>query len=137
MLLVSRPGLVKENAVLVFHHYDIHFPLLSWCKIPNPFREYNNVLAFTFPFHIFMPLAHPSSRISTRSCPELYPLIRAPRRSLVLGRERILIPRFIRSPSTIAAHGVAHPLQLGRVDRDFSLHWAWDPKAFFKPLCYF
>ena len=31
MLLVSRSGLVEENAVEIFHHYGVH--LSSWCRV--------------------------------------------------------------------------------------------------------
>ena len=68
----------------------------------NPFRENNNVVVFPIPFHIVMPLANlllirlqgefPILRI--RSYPDLYTLIRPPRRSLALCRVRILIPGF-------------------------------------------
>ena len=58
--------------------------------------------------------------LRTRSCPDLYPLIRPPRRSLALGRGRILIPGFIRSPPTLAVCEVAHSLPLGGADRVFA-----------------
>ena len=55
-LLVSRSGLVEEDAVEVFRYYGFHFPLLSCCTISSPFRENNNVVVFPFLFHIFLPL---------------------------------------------------------------------------------
>ena len=82
---------------------------------------------FPFPFHISMPLANlwlirlqglfPFLR--TRSCPDLYPLIRPPRRPLAFSRERIHIPEFIRSPPTLALYDFAHSLPLGGVGSVF------------------
>ena len=54
LLLVSRSGLVEEDAVEVFHYYGFH---VSSSFIESPFMENNNVVLFPFPFHIFMPLA--------------------------------------------------------------------------------
>ena len=87
------------------------------------FRENNNVVVFPIPFHIFMPLANlwlirlrgQFSILRTRSCPDLYPLIRPPKRPLALGRGRILIPGFVRSPPTLAVQDVAHSLPRGGV----------------------
>ena len=53
VLLVSRSGLVEEDAVEVFHYHGF-----SWCTISSLFRENNNVVVFQFPFHIFMPLVN-------------------------------------------------------------------------------
>ena len=99
--------------------------LLSWCEISNHFKENNNLVVFPFPFHIFMPLTNlwfirlqgycPILR--TRSSLDLYPLIRPPKRRLALGRGRILIPGFIRSPPTLAVYDVAHSLPLGGAGR--------------------
>ena len=61
------------------------------------------------------------------SCPELYPLIRLPEKPLALGRGRIVIPGFIRSPPTIAVYDISHSLPGGR---GFPIHWGWDPTAF-------
>ena len=93
----------------------------------SPFRENNNVVVFPILFHIFMPLANlwlirlqgqfPILRII--SYPDLYPLNRPPKRSLALGRGRILIPGFIWPPPMLAANDVAHCLPLGGVGRGF------------------
>ena len=93
----------------------------------SPFRENNNVVVFPILFHIFMPLANlwlirlqgqfPILRII--SYPDLYPLNRPPKRSLALGRGRILIPGFICPPPKFAANDVAHCLPLGGVGRGF------------------
>jgi hypothetical protein len=93
----------------------------------SPFRENNNVIVFPISFHIFMPLAnlwliHLQGQfpiLRTRSCPDLYPLIHPPKRPLTLGRERILIPGFIRSPPTLAVYDVARSLPRGGVGRGF------------------
>ena len=53
------------------------------------------------------------------SCPNLYPFIRPPINPLALGRGRILIPGFIRSPPKLAVYDVPHSLLLGGVDMDF------------------
>jgi len=58
MLLLSRSGLVQENAVEVFHHYGVNLSSSFLCKISSPFMENNNVVVFRFPLHIFMPLAN-------------------------------------------------------------------------------
>ena len=102
-------------------------PLLSSCKIPSPFRKNNNVTVFLFLLHIFMPLANlwffrlqwKFPNLSTLCFPDFYPLIHPPR-SLALGRGRILIPGFIRSPM-LAVYSVSHSLSLPLtgVDRDF------------------
>ena len=49
----------------------------------------------------------------------LYTLIRSSRRLMELGRGRILIPGFIRSPPTLAVYAVARSLPLGGVGRGF------------------
>ena len=92
------------------------------------FRENNNVVVFPIPFQIFMPLANwwlirlqgQFPVLNTRSCPDLYPLIRPPGRPLALGRGRILIPGFIRFPPMLFICYVAHSLPLGSVGRDFT-----------------
>jgi hypothetical protein len=56
MLLVSRSGLVEEDAVEVTMVFIC--PLLSSCKMSSIFRENNNVVVFPFPLHMFMPLAN-------------------------------------------------------------------------------
>ena len=38
MLLVSRSGLLEEDAVEVFHHYDFHLSSSFLCKILSYFR---------------------------------------------------------------------------------------------------
>ena len=58
------------------------------------------------------------SFLRTRSCTDLYPLIQSPRSPLALVRGRILIPRFIPSPSTLAVCDVARSFLLG-VGEDF------------------
>ena len=83
-LIVSRFGLVEENAVEVFHHYGVHLLSFSLCKISSHFRKISNVVVSPFLFHIFMPLVNlwfirlqgyfPILR--TRNSPDLYPLIR-------------------------------------------------------------
>ena len=78
----------------------------------------NNVTVFQCPFHIFMSFANlwlirlqgQFPILGTRSFPDLYPLIRPP---LAFGRERILIPGFIRSPPTLAVYDIVHSLPLG------------------------
>ena len=57
MLLVSRSGLVEEDAVEVFYHYGVHLSSSFLMYNFKSFRENNNVVVFPFPFHIFMPLA--------------------------------------------------------------------------------
>ena len=68
-------------------------------------------------------MAHPPSRtvsiLRTRSYPDLYSLFRPPKRPLTLGRGRILIPGFIRSPPTLAVYDVAHSLPQGGVGWGF------------------
>jgi hypothetical protein len=68
-------------------------------------------------------VVHPPSRIvphpKDKNFSDLYSLILPPRRLLTFGRGRILIPRFIQSPSTLTAYDVAHSLPLGGVDWDF------------------
>ena len=87
-----------------------------------------NVVVFPFPFHIFVPLAKlrlirlqgQFPILRTKSCPDLYPIIRPLRRPLALVRGRILIPRFIRFPKLVVwdvAHSLSLPL--GRVGRGF------------------
>ena len=85
------------------------------------------MVVFPFPFHIFMPLANlwvirlqgqfPFLRI--RNFPDLYPLVRPPRRPLSLDKGRILTPGFIRSPPTLAVYDAAHSFPLGGAGRDF------------------
>ena len=58
MLLVSRSGLVEEDAVEVFHYYGFHLIYSFLMYNFKSFRENNNVVVFPFPFHIFMPLAN-------------------------------------------------------------------------------
>ena len=85
------------------------------------FRENNNVVVFSFPFHMllanlwFFRLQGQFTFLRT-SFPVLYPLIHP----LILGRERILIPEFIRSPPLLTVYDVAHSLPLGDIDRVFS-----------------
>jgi hypothetical protein len=87
----------------------------------------NNVVVFPNLFHIFMPLANLwliSLRgqfpiLRTRSCPDLYPLIRPLKRPLAFGKGRILIPGFVRSPPSLAVYDVAHSLSRGGVGRGF------------------
>ena len=57
--------------------------------------------------------------LRTRSCPDLYPLIRPPKRPLTLGRGRILIQRFVRSSPTLAVYDVVHSLSRGGVGWSF------------------
>ena len=57
--------------------------------------------------------------LRTRNCPDLYLLIRPPKRSFALGRGRIFIAGFVRSPRTLAVYGVAHSLPRGGVGRSF------------------
>ena len=86
------------------------------------------MVVFPFPFLIFMPLVSLwfirllgyFLIFGIRSCPELYPLILPPKRSLALSRGRILIQGFILPPSTFAVYDVAHSLPLGGVDREIS-----------------
>ena len=64
------------------------------------FRENNNVVVFPFPFHTFIPLVNlwltrlqgQFPILRTRRCPNPYPLIRPSKKSLAIGRGRILIP---------------------------------------------
>ena len=96
-------------------------PLLSRFKISSPLRENNNVVLFSFPFHILMPLANQCffrlqgkfPILRTRSCPVFYPFIRPPRRPLSLSKGKILISGFILSPPILALYNVAHILPLG------------------------
>ena len=93
----------------------------------SPPRPTNNVIVFQFTFHIFMPLVnlwfiHLHGKfpiLKEKSCPDLYPFIRLPWRPLTVGSGKILIPRFIRSPPTLAFYDVAHSVPLGGVGRDF------------------
>ena len=92
----------------------------------SPFRENGNVVIVPFPFHICMPLANlwlirlqgqfPIRRTSSH---DLYPLIRPPKRPLALGRGRMFMPGFVRSPPTLAVYNVAHSLPRGGVGRGF------------------
>ena len=128
MLLVSRSGLVEEDAVEVFHYYGFHLSSSFLMQNFKPFQVNNNVVVFPIHLHIFMPLANlclirlqgqfPIPR--TRSCPGLYPLIHPPKRLLALGRGRILIPGFIRSSPMLAVYYVAHCFPLGGVGNDFT-----------------
>ena len=59
------------------------------------------------------------SILRSGSCPDLYPLIRPPRRSLALGRWRILIPGFIHLPPLLAVYNIFHSLPLGGTGRGF------------------
>ena len=43
MLLVSRSGLVVEDAVEVFNYHGFHCPLVSLCKILSPFMQFGSV----------------------------------------------------------------------------------------------
>ena len=99
-------------------------PLLSWCKISNPFREKINDVVFHF--------------LSTSSCSwptygsspfkDSFPswgqevsltYTRPPRRPLHYFRGWIFILGFIRSPPRLVVYDVAHSLPLGLVNRDF------------------
>ena len=121
MLLVSRTTdfwktmLLKCSITTVFSCL-----LLSWRKISSPFRENSNVVVFLFSFHIFMPLtnlwfiicfqgqiSHPQENKLPWDLP------------ITLGGRRFLIPKFIRSPSTLAIYDTAYSLPLGGVDRYF------------------
>ena len=94
---------MEENAVEMFHHYGVH--LFSSFLIP--FRENSNVVVFQFSFHILMSLANLQfirlqgqlPILKTRS---FQTSIRSSALREDLGRGRILIPRFIRSPPTLA-----------------------------------
>ena len=85
------------------------------------------MIVFSFPFHIFMSFANVRFIrlqgqfliLRTRSCLDLYPLIRPPGRPQALGRGRILIPGFIRSLPTLAVYDVSHSLPLGGVGNGF------------------
>jgi hypothetical protein len=55
----------------------------------------------------------------TRSCHDLYPLIRPPGRPLALIKGGTHIPGFIWSPPTLAAYDIAHFLPLGGAGRGF------------------
>ena len=98
-------------------------PLLSLCKIPSTFRE--NVMWYYCRFlahhHAVGELAvHPPSRIVFHPKDKKLPCtLPALRRTLALGRGRILIPGFIRSLPTSAACDVSHCLLLGDVDMNF------------------
>ena len=89
----------------------------------SPFRENINEAVLPIPFHIFVPLANlwflrlqgQFPILRTRSCPDLYPLIRPPKRPFAHGRGRILIPGFVRSPPTLAVYD----LPQGGVGRGF------------------
>ena len=56
--------------------------------------------------------------LKTRSFPDLYPLIRPPRRPLTLGRGRIFIQGSVRSPPKLAVYDVAYSLPLVILVRD-------------------
>ena len=106
-------GLVEEDAVEVFHYNGFH---LSSSFLMHNFKSFQRKyeIVFPFPFHIFMPLANlwfirlqgQFPILRTRSCLDLQPLIHLPGRPLGLGRGRILIPGFIRSPPTLAVQVV-------------------------------
>ena len=102
-------------------------PLLSCCTISSPFWENNNVVVFPFPFHISMPLANLWIMrlkgyfliLRAKSCSDLYPLNRLPRRTLALGRGRIPIPGSIWFAPALAVYYVAHSILLGGAGGDF------------------
>ena len=110
---------LKCSTIMVFTR-----PLLSWCKISSPSGE---MVVFPIPFHTFMLLVNlwfirlqgEFPILRARTCPELYPLIRPPRKPLALEWRRILIPRFIRSPPMLVVYDTAHSLPLWGVDRGF------------------
>ena len=58
MFLVSRSGLVVGDAVEVFHYYGFHLSSSFLMYNVKSFRETNNVVVFSFPFHFFMTLAN-------------------------------------------------------------------------------
>ena len=111
------------------YHQQVRFIclLLSSCKVSRPIWENSNVVVCSFPSLFFMPLSNlwfirlqgQLSILRKRSCPGFHQLICPPRRPLPVDRGRILIPRFIQSPSTLTAYDVAHSLPLGGVDWDF------------------
>ena len=97
-------------------------PLLSRFKTSLSRKQ----VVFPFPFHIFLLLPnfwliHLRGQIPIlrTSCFDLYPLMCPLIRPLALGRSTILIPGFIRSPSTLADYGVAQSLPLWSAGRDF------------------
>ena len=106
MLLVSRGGHVEEDAVDVFHHYMFTCLLLLWCRIPILFGENNILEVLKFPFNNIKPLANlwfirfqgQFPILRTRRCPDLYPVIHPPRRTMAFCKGRMLIRGFIRSP---------------------------------------
>ena len=58
MLLVSRSGLVEQDAVKVFHYYGFHLSSSFLMYNFKSFQGNNNVVVFPFPFQIFMQLAN-------------------------------------------------------------------------------
>jgi hypothetical protein len=113
------------NDVEVFYHSHI-LNVLFFLDVKFPFRENSNTVVFSFPFHIFMPLANlwfislqGSFPILMTSCPDFYVLIRSPSSLSVISIGRILIPGFICSPPTLAVVDVTHYIPLGNVGRDF------------------
>ena len=109
----------------MFHYNGFELSSSSWYQISCPFRiNNNNVVVFQFPFHTFMPFIHPPSRMVShpkdKKFPDLYLLIRPPRRPLALGRGSKLIPGFILSSLTSSVYGVAHSLLLVGAVRGFS-----------------
>ena len=57
--------------------------------------------------------------LKTRSFPDLYPLIRPPRRPLALGTGRIFIQGSVRSPPKLAVYDIAYCLPLEGAGRKF------------------
>ena len=82
------------------------------------------MVVFSFHFYISMPLGNlwficlqgEFPILRTRNQPDLFLLIRPPRRPLLLDIGRILIPGFIRSPPTLV---IENSLPEVGVDRDF------------------
>ena len=130
---LSRPSM-QQFVLLMFQTST------SWCAVnfskptPSPlspiiclslcpFREINNVVVFPFPFHIlwFIRLQGYFPIPRTKSCLDPYPLIRHPRRPLVLNRGRILFPGFILSSPQLAVNDIAHSLPLGGIGWGFLL----------------
>ena len=120
MLLVSRSGLVEEDAVEVFHYSGFCFFLDV--KLPSLFRGNNNVVIVLFPFHIFMPLANCSSSAFKDSFPsqgQEIALTSTYSSTLQKGLWHLLEGESLswNSP-TLAIYGV-HSLPLGDAGRDF------------------
>ena len=137
MLLVSRSGLVEEDAVEVVHYYGFYLSSSSL----NYFRE-NNVVVFPFPFQIFMLLTNlwfiRLEGWRTGSCPDIYPLIDPPGGLLAPGRGEILYsyPGIPLVPSYVSRLWSC-PLSPARMYKYwFSFRWEWNLKAFLIPLWY-